>query len=490
MQLPTTREAASGAKHKTEVEASNDNYPHHNDSRADVGPYDCEEIAQATAIRYGLEYSTLDEFQQLDGIDYEGMSNLPAIPTFVSSEAIHVAISDPGDLMTKDQMVRHMSSCGMARGLPYAYSVASIPAIRRKYDEITGRKVNLFEKAVAEALSESASDIHITPFRETFRIMFRINGILVHRYTSRIKEFQQLAISLKVKARLDIAETRRPQSGHFQRGKIDFRISTHPTMYGENIVIRILNKDKSLISIEGIGFSPEQIDYLKSVTSYQCGMVIFCGPTGSGKTTSIYSLLETMNKKARNIITLEDPIEYRIQNVRQTEIIRGVIEVSDGVRSILRQDPDVILIGEIRDEETAKMAVRASTTGHLVLTTIHANDSFGVISRLREFNISNSLIADNIIAIVAQRLIKRRYEPGRTIVSEILKISRKISDLIYDNASMRELRDYAAGSEKFRSMRNDCIDKIRNGLIDEEYAASILWHGSSCMSPECEDVNR
>jgi type II secretory ATPase GspE/PulE/Tfp pilus assembly ATPase PilB-like protein len=407
------------------------------------------------------------------------MSKLSAIPISVSCDAVYVAISDPSDLMTKDQLVHHMSSYSAARGLPYIYSVASTSTIRRKYDEVVDREVNLFERVVTEALSESASDIHITPFQETFQIMFRVNGTLAHRFVSNIEEFQQLAISLKIRARLDIAETRRPQSGHFQRGNIDFRLSTHPTMYGENIVIRILNKDKNLISIAGIGFLPEQIDYLKSVTSYQCGMVIFCGPTGSGKTTSIYSLLETMDKKGRNIITLEDPIEYRIPNVRQTEIIRGVIEFADGVRSILRQDPDVILIGEIRDEETAKMAVRASMTGHLVLTTIHANDSFGVISRLREFNISNSMIADNIIVIVAQRLIKKRYEPGRAIISEILKISKKVSDLIYDNASIQVLRDYAVSSEKFRSMRDDCVGKIRNGLIDEDCAASILWHESS-----------
>ncbi|MDR1609761.1 MAG: type II/IV secretion system protein [Holosporales bacterium] len=447
---------------------------YHVENEADVRLCDEEEVAQSTAAQYDLEYTTLGEFQRLDGIDYESMSRLSAIPIAICDGAVHIAISDPGDLITKDQIGRCLSNFGTTRELPHVYYVASNTAISRKYDEVTGREVDLVELAITEALSKSASDLHITPFRETFQIMFRINGALSHRYTVPIEKFQQLAIALKVRARLDMSETRRPQSGHFQKGNIDFRISTHPTMYGENIVIRILNKDKNLISIEGIGFSSEQIEYLKSVTSHHCGMVIFCGPTGSGKTTSIYSLLETMDKKSRNIMTLEDPIEYRISDVKQTEIIRGVIDFADGVRSILRQDPDVILIGEIRDEETAKMAVRASMTGHLVLTTIHANDSFGVISRLREFDISSSLIADNIIAVVAQRLVRKRYEPGRTIVSEILKISKKVEDLIHDNASMRTLKEYVISSEGFRSMRDDCINKIKNGLIDEGYAASIL----------------
>jgi type II secretory ATPase GspE/PulE/Tfp pilus assembly ATPase PilB-like protein len=203
-------------------------------------------------------------------------------------------------------------------------------------------------------------------------------------------------------------------------------------------------------------------------------MIIFCGPTGSGKTTSIYSLLETMDKKSRNIMTLEDPVEYRISSVKQTEIVRGVIEFADGVRSILRQDPDVILIGEIRDEETAKMAIRASMTGHLVLTTIHANDCFGVIARLREFDISNSLIADNIVAVIAQRLIRKHRTTGRTIVSEILKVSEKLNSLIYEGASMQKLKEHAVTVDGFKSMLEDCIAKIKLGLIDEACAASII----------------
>jgi type II secretory ATPase GspE/PulE/Tfp pilus assembly ATPase PilB-like protein len=203
-------------------------------------------------------------------------------------------------------------------------------------------------------------------------------------------------------------------------------------------------------------------------------MIIFCGPTGSGKTTSIYSLLEIMDKKSRNIMTLEDPVEYKISNVRQTEIRRGVIDFVDGIRSILRQDPDVIFIGEIRDEETAKMAIRASMTGHLVLTTVHSNDCFGAISRLREFNISDSMISQNIISIISQRLVRKYSKTGRTIVSEILQMSEEIDKMIHSGKNHQELLDYAIANKEFKTIADDCQEKIKKKIILEEDVNNIL----------------
>ncbi|MDR1364985.1 MAG: Flp pilus assembly complex ATPase component TadA, partial [Holosporales bacterium] len=344
----TAKGAISGSLNRLAATDGNDSDSHAHELIANSGECGEEELAKLEAEYYGLEYATLEGFQKLPGLDYEGMSRLSAIPIAVSDNAIHIAISDPSDLKTRDQMARYVAGLKTGRELPHVYCIASNSAISRKYGEVTDRRTNLIEGIIAEALSESASDIHVTPFHKTFQIMLRINGELSLLRALDTEGFQSLAISLKVMAKLDIAETRRPQSGHFQRRNVDFRISTHPTMYGENIVIRILNKDRNLISIENIGFEPEQVEYLKEATSYHCGMIIFCGPTGSGKTTSIYSLLRVMDSETRNIMTLEDPVEYRIPNVRQTEIIRGVIEFADGVRSILRQDPDVILIGEIR----------------------------------------------------------------------------------------------------------------------------------------------
>jgi type II secretory ATPase GspE/PulE/Tfp pilus assembly ATPase PilB-like protein len=424
-----------------------------------------EELGELCAEYYGLKYTDLKCFSKIPEMDYVGLESILVLPFDVSSEHVSVAILKPNDLETDDKLKRYLSLCNTTKNLSPIYCITSKNAMLNIFNEINKSDANSIDRLISDAMRTLASDIHITPFQKTFKIMLRIDGILTDYRTLFIGEFQQLSIALKVMAKLDISETRRPQSGHFQKGNIDFRISTHPTTYGENIVIRILNKDKELISIENIGFTEDRIAYLKHISTYQNGMIIFCGPTGSGKTTSIYSLLEVMDKKSRNIMTLEDPVEYKIANVRQTEITRGVIEFAEGVRSILRQDPDVILIGEIRDEETAKMAVRASMTGHLVLTTIHSNDSFGVISRLREFNIPNSLIADNIIAIISQRLVRKNARIGRTIVSEILKISRSINEMICFGENIQKLRDVASSGDEFRTIEEDMLDKIKKGEV-------------------------
>jgi type II secretory ATPase GspE/PulE/Tfp pilus assembly ATPase PilB-like protein len=385
----------------------------------------------------------------------------------VSPGCVHIAIDDPGNVEAKDKVRCCLSDCSGFEHLEPVYCVVKKSEIIDKFDELNDVNSIQITKIISEAIRRNASDIHITPFDKTFTIMFRIDGLLECIKTISIDEFEKLTISLKVSARLDISETRRPQSGHFQLNSTDFRISTHPTSCGENIVIRVLNKDKSLIAIENLGFSSEQVMFLKEISFRQHGMIIFCGPTGSGKTTSIYSLLETMNKTTRNIMTLEDPVEYKIQNVRQTEIKHGVMNFADGIKSILRQDPDVILIGEIRDKETAKMAIRASMTGHLVLTTIHANDSFGAIARFKEFEIFPSLIAENVIAIVAQRLVKKKCVCGRTVVSEILKIDEKLSNMICSGQGKHDLQRYAIDNLGFKSISEQYQEKLLTGLILE-----------------------
>jgi general secretion pathway protein E/type IV pilus assembly protein PilB len=466
------------------------------------GELDEEELTKLKAEYFGCGYTTLKDFSAIPWIDYEILAETRAVPfsAFLATgvdmssglfsessmqetsemypaslaRTICIAVEDPTDFSVKDKVARYLATTDQARQLLPEYYVASKTAISQALHEITNIETNLIEKVITDAVTQMASDIHIIPAQETFQIMLRIDGLLIHYETLHIDEFQKFTISLKVLAKLNISETRRPQSGHFQKDHIDFRISTHPTIYGENIVIRVLSKNKNLISIDKIGFAADQIEYLKAITAYSCGMIIFCGPTGSGKTTSIYALLEIMDKKTRNIMTLEDPVEYKIAGVRQTEIVPKIIDFADGVRSILRQDPDVILSGEIRDEETAKMAIRAAMTGHLVLTTIHANDCFGVISRLREFDISNALIADNLVAIVSQRLVKRKTQSGRTIVAEILNISSKLRDLIYSGANMPKLREHATAHDGFKSMQEACQEKVDLGFICKTAAQSVL----------------
>ena len=386
-----------------------------------------------------------EQFQIID-VNYHYFDNLPSIPWCIKSEILYIATYNPEDIEAKDRVEYYVQS---VKYTTLKYGIASKTKIQQKLLQINTNSKKSHDikqdylTILNDALKNNASDIHITPYANALNIMLRIDGDLRDYKEVSIEYYNTLAIALKVKAKLDIAENRRPQSGQFRYNSVEFRLSTHPTAYGENIVIRALNKDKQLISIESLGFKPSDAMYLKNITKRKQGLIIFCGPTGSGKSTSIYALIELMDKKTRNIMTLEDPIEYNMQSVRQTEIIPGIIDFVTGIRSILRQDPDVILIGEIRDEETAQMAVRASMTGHLVLTTIHANDCLGAISRLKHFNVPPSFTAENLTAIISQRLIKNTDCSGRTAIAEILKPDIQFRDLISEEASRHELLKYA-----------------------------------------------
>ncbi|MDR0640239.1 MAG: type II/IV secretion system protein [Holosporales bacterium] len=452
--------------HQIIREKAGDRDSHVYDLLIGMGDISENDLARLKAEYFGLEFTELHEFSKIDGVDYADLEKYLVIPFHISPGCLHVSIYDPNNIEAKDKVSHCLASCNAHGPLSVKYYVSTKSSIQDLFDEINDAKTNQITRIILDAIKRGASDIHITPFEKTFVIMFRIDGILERIKTVSIDDFEKLVISLKVISRLDISESRRPQSGHFQLNNVDFRMSTHPTAHGENIVIRVLNKDKSLISLENLGFTDDQIMYLREISAFKYGMIIFCGPTGSGKTTSIYALLEIMDKTSRNIMTLEDPVEYRIQNVRQTEIKHGIIDFAEGVKSILRQDPDVILIGEIRDKETAKMAMRASMTGHLVLTTIHANDNFGAIARLREFGVSSALIADNVMTIISQRLARKRGMPGRTVVAEILKIDSKLSGMICLERGKHELQEYAINSLGFKTITEQYNEKIRACVID------------------------
>lgn len=432
-----------------------------------------EDIAKLKSRFFSMPYTDLSGFQKIEQFPYEEFQDLLAIPFDISDGFLNIAIYDPDNIETKDKIQTKLSFYNITKNLNRRYFIAKKSTIIQKLHEASNPNSNLLSRIMTKAVKENASDIHITPFEQTFEVSLRIDGALEPFQTFGIDSFEKLAISVKILSKLDISENRRPQSGHFQQNEIDFRVSTHPTIHGENIVIRILNKDKSTIDINNIGFSANQIAHLKMISNFTNGIIIFCGPTGSGKTTSIYSILNTIDKKSRNIMTLEDPIEYKIQNARQTEIIPGVINFPEGIRSILRQDPDIILIGEIRDEDTAKMAMRASMTGHLVFSTLHANDSFGAIARLRELSVPSSLIAENIISIVSQRLIKKKTR-GRTIISEILNFDDAIRNLIYIGSSNSEIKNYAKNNQGFVSMLDDGIQKTNREIICEEELKKVL----------------
>lgn len=266
-------------------------------------------------------------------------------------------------------------------------------------------------RLIGEAHNIGCSDIHIEAFEEKCRIRMRIDGKLIERYIINKAEYPLFINKVKIKANLDISEKRLPQDGRifYEDGqtKFDIRVSVLPSMYGEKVVLRLLSKDSTNIEISQLGFNEAQLDdYLEGVKRPH-GIILISGPTGSGKTTTLYATLKILNKEETNILTIEDPIEYTLEGVTQVQLKEAIgLTFASALRTFLRQDPDVIMLGEIRDGETAQMAVRAALTGHLVLSTIHTNSAWGTVSRLVDMGVPSFLIANTLNLTVAQRLIR------------------------------------------------------------------------------------
>ncbi len=262
-------------------------------------------------------------------------------------------------------------------------------------------------KIIYEAKSLGSSDIHIEKYDDTARIRIRIDGILIEKYVIEINEYPELINKVKIRSNLDITEKRLPQDGRINLDEFDIRVSVLPTLHGEKIVMRILSKDASRIDLNQLGLSEyERSVYLEGVKKTS-GIILISGPTGSGKTTTLYATLKLLNEEKRNIVTVEDPIEYTIKGINQVQLKEKIgLTFSSALRSFLRQDPDIIMLGEIRDVETAQMAIRAAQTGHLVLSTIHTNSAWGTIARLIDMNLPPFLLASTINTTVAQRLVK------------------------------------------------------------------------------------
>lgn len=280
---------------------------------------------------------------------------------------------------------------------------------REDYVNPTVRLVNTI---LMDAIKLNASDIHFEPEGAFIRLRYRRDGILSQVCTLHSTYWAPICIRLKVMAEMNIAESRRPQNGRmtFYVGprEIDLRVSSHPTIYGENMVVRILDKSRSLVALDALGYSEEVIDQIKMALQRPNGIFIITGPTGCGKTTSLYSMLSYMSTPEVNIMTLEEPVEYQLPLIRQSDVReQGGMGFADGVRSILRQDPDIILIGEIRDPPTAQIALRASMTGHQVFSTLHTNNALGAIPRLVDLGLTRVMLASNLLAIIAQRLVRR-----------------------------------------------------------------------------------
>lgn len=303
--------------------------------------------------------------------------------------------------------------------------------------------VRLFEDLLGEAINLNASDIHIEPKESSLIIRYRVDGVLLSGTTLDLKAHTMLVARIKVLAGLDTSQNRLPQDGRFTNNSYDLRVSTMATIWGEKVVLRILNKQSLLLSLTELGMTAADLQRYLNVIKLQQGLILVTGPTGSGKTTSLYSTLSELCSDQKNIITIEDPVEYQIPEINQTQINeKAGLTFPVVLRSILRQDPDIVMIGEIRDLDTAQIAIRAALTGHLVFSTLHTSSAAGTVVRLVDMGIPAYLVAAALKGVVAQRLV-RKPKGGRQGIFELLQVSDKLQDFIKDHKSEKEIESLA-----------------------------------------------
>ena len=456
------------------------------------------------------------------------------IPLFKIMETLTVAMADPLDIVAIDEVQK---ASGLQVDVVASSQAQILEAVQRhcalggNYDEHAasrasggsdadgplarsiedGSVVRLVDVLLQHAIREGASDIHIEPDELHLRVRFRVDGVL-REASVQPKSLHAPAVSrVKVMAQMDIAERRLPQDGRAQMevlGKpYDLRVSTFPTIHGENVVLRILDKSSAQLGMEELGLGPGPHELLERMIERPNGVVLVTGPTGSGKTTTLYACIHQINTHERNIMTLEDPVEYHLPLIRQTQVDPDIgLTFARGLRAILRQDPDVIMVGEIRDPESAEIAVRAALTGHLVLSTLHTNDAAGALPRLLDMEIEPFLLSPAMIGVVAQRLLRRvcakcsapaepparlaaelGLEPGngpfvcgagcvacrhsgyrgRAGIFELLPVSDAIRDLISSRAPAEEIARRAR-RDGMQTLREDALRKAAEGITTLE----------------------
>ncbi|MDA8258923.1 MAG: ATPase, T2SS/T4P/T4SS family [Betaproteobacteria bacterium] len=386
-------------------------------------------------------------------------------------------------------------------------------------DEYSQPVVRLVDALLTDAVKHDASDVHFEPEASFLRIRYRIDGILRQIRALHKTYWAAMAVRIKVMSGMNIAETRAPQDGRISiniSGRaVDFRVASQPTIHGENIVLRILDRQKGIVPLDKLGLDDQQMSLMKLMVARPEGIILVTGPTGSGKTTTLYSVLNHINEEGVNIMTLEDPVEYPMAMIRQTSVAESAkLDFANGIRSMMRQDPDIILVGEIRDADTAEMAFRAAMTGHQVYSTLHTNSALGAIPRLLDIGVLPDIMAGNIIGIVAQRLVRRlcthcrkpypaesheckligvasgqpapiiyraagcdhcEYQGyrGRLAIVEMLRLDHDLDDLIGRRAPLREIRHAALG-KGFRTLADDGLRRVRDGSTSIEEVGRVI----------------
>ncbi|MEW9123779.1 MAG: GspE/PulE family protein [Thermotaleaceae bacterium] len=377
--------------------------------------------------------------------------------------------------------------------------------------------VKLVNSFISQAVKSKASDIHIEPFEKYVRIRFRIDGELKEIMTPAKSTHSAIVTRIKIIGKLDISEKRVPQDGRvevmIENRRVDMRISVLPTVYGEKIVIRLLDQSNLVVKKEELGFIEQNLRLFDKIIKYPEGIILVTGPTGSGKTTTLYTVLKELNQINKNIITVEDPVEYKLDGINQVQVnLKAGLTFALGLRSILRQDPDIVMVGEIRDIDTAQIAIRAAITGHLVLSTLHTNDTASSISRLMDMGIDNYLVSSGVVGIIAQRLVKKicshckmAYEAdsaerqilnveesiglykgrgcnacnhtgysGRTAIHEIMTINREIRSLINQNADIDIIKDKAVENGML-TLYHSCKLLVLNGTTTMDELVRVTY---------------
>lgn len=457
------------------------------------------------------------------------------IPVEQSGNSVKLAMADVYNVLAIDQVRRHLdksikiipifcteTEIGELIERYYNYDL-SIDGVLREIEtgirdktQLDGREegyvnptVRLVNALLIDAIKQGCSDIHFEPEGSFLRLRYRIDGALQQIRSFHRDYWPAILVRIKIMSGMNIAETRMAQDGRISMvalgREVDFRVATQPTVHGENVVLRILDKSKSLVPIESLGFSDHNLELMKRCLKRPEGIIVVTGPTGSGKTTTLYSILSFINSIDVNVMTLEDPVEYQLPLIRQTNVREGVMDFQSGIKSLMRQDPDIIFLGEVRDEETAIMAVRAALTGHQVFTTLHTNDALGTIPRLGDIGVPPHLLAGSLICTMAQRLARRlckfcktprhaneeecrlmRADPtnppivhdavgcekcgfkgykGRMGVHEILRIDHGLDELIATKATRAHMLEYAL-EHGFVPMVQDGISKVLAGDLD------------------------
>lgn len=379
--------------------------------------------------------------------------------------------------------------------------------------------VRLVDAILADAVKMRASDIHFEPEAEFSRIRYRIDGVLRQIRSLHRNYWPAIVVRLKIISGMNIAENRAPQDGRttLRVGgrEVDFRVSSQPTLHGENLVLRVLDRNQSIVPLDKLGLTESNLNRVRLLLSRPEGIILVTGPTGSGKTTTLYSILSHINSGSINIMTLEDPVEYPMNLIRQTSVNEiAKIDFATGIRSMMRQDPDVILVGEIRDKDTAEMAFRAAMTGHQVYSTLHTNSALGVVPRLLDIGILPDILAGNIIGVIAQRLVRRlcpeckqQYQPdklesqllgleqggeaptiyqavgcelcdqqgyrGRIALMEILRMDQDLDELIIQRATPKELKSMAL-KKGFQPLASEAIRYVLNGTTSLPEVSRVI----------------